>query len=57
MENMVRYVCPQDEDSILFEAVARPIIRSAIPDPPARCPKCGRSYYRWECKEKKEEKE
>lgn len=51
------YVCPNDSDVVLFEDDGTDLdsfqlMTPDAVDPPKECPKCGTSFYQWECKKK-----
>ena len=51
MERTRLYVCPEDSSEVLFREVVLdgPLVSFVVPDRPATCPKCRKSYYKWEC--------
>lgn len=42
------YCCPKDEEQVLFVEDTS-FMKLIVPEPPATCPKCKKSYYKWEC--------
>lgn len=53
MPNEIVYCCPKDQDQVLFveESQSRDVgtIKMLVPESPKTCPKCGKSYYKYEC--------
>lgn len=51
------YICPVDNNQVLFREVvaedsAGPLIGLLVPEKPATCPECRKSYYKWECSQR-----
>ena len=57
MGRKLYFVCPTDEDVILFEEdiEKEKTLKIATAERPQTCHKCGKSYYKWECRGKPED--
>ena len=47
-----QYVCPTDKDVVLYEELVGAMRLAQIGDEPKQCPKCGKSFYKYECEQK-----
>lgn len=48
MDQKVRYYCPEDPEQELY-CEDPGLIGLIVADLPVTCPKCNKSYYKWEC--------
>jgi len=56
MGKKVQYYYPNDQDQLLLEEDHRReetrVLKMLVPERPLMCPKCNKSYYKWECVKK-----
>ena len=59
MADEIKYYCPIDEKELLFTETSQKkgfgIIKMMVPESPKTCPKCKKSYYKYECVAKENE--
>jgi hypothetical protein len=53
MLDEIKYYCPIDKKEVLFVETPQSkdlnIIKMIVPESPKTCPKCKKSYYKYEC--------